>query len=398
VISILSALQIHEINTFKGFFDLKEQWNNLLEKTNDNLATLTWEHIYVSVKNLGAEKSLRIITITRGDKIIAIAPLRTARYKLGFLKYKVIEPLDYENATDYTGFIISEHKLECLRMFLTYLSRQKDWVYLNINDTPETSTLFQLIKSDSDFLPKFFIEKGDLCPYIAVPNSMEEFLNNLRLHHKKELGRCFRRLERDYGKVELKEYHELGTLEHAINLFFSLHQKRWESQGGKGAFNSQKIREIFLERAKLFAQNNWLGLYFLTVNDKPVAGNYALKYNKKVHSCSSGFDTDYYPYSVSNLLLTKIMEQCIQEGFTEYDFMKGSESYKFKWTSRYRSNFRIKLINKKYTSHLITLGERLKKQRWIWPNLLLSYCSLIVSIFLTASQFLAFDTIFLTGL
>ena len=66
-------------------------------------------------------------------------------------------------------------------------------------------------------------------------------------------------------------------------LFFDLHQKRWKSRGGIGAFSSDKIRAIFLDRAKLFAQKGWLGLYFLTVNDKPVAANYSLKYNKKLY-------------------------------------------------------------------------------------------------------------------
>jgi hypothetical protein len=134
---------------------------------------LTWEHIYVSIKNLGTEKSLRILLVTIDDKIIAIAPLRTARYKLSYLRYNVIEPLDYENATDYTGFIIAEQKLECLRMFLNYLSRQNDWAYFNINDVPETSTLINLITMNNNFLPKFLT-------HTLQPET----------HHRKELGRC----------------------------------------------------------------------------------------------------------------------------------------------------------------------------------------------------------------
>ena len=113
-----TKLEIHETNTLKDFLELKKYWNEILEKSKDNSAVLTWEHIYVSVKNLEKDQSLRILYITSGDRIVAIAPLRNSRYKLGVVGYNVIEPLDYGSATDYTGFILSEREPECLTNFL----------------------------------------------------------------------------------------------------------------------------------------------------------------------------------------------------------------------------------------------------------------------------------------
>jgi hypothetical protein len=353
-----TKLEIHEANTIEGFFKLKKCWNNLLEKSKDNSPVLTWEHTYVSVKNLKNNQSLRILYITSGSRIVAIAPLRNSRHKLWRVGYDVIEPLDYGSATDYTGFILSEREPECLQIFLTYLYYQNNWNFLSINDTPETSTFMRLLTQKKDWGFKFNFEKGEKCPYMTLPDSMNRFLNNLKPHHRKVLRWCLRSLERDHGKVELKEYHQIGSLEYTMGLFFDLHQKRWTSRGKTGAFSSDKIRTIFLDRAKLFAPKGWLGLYFLTVNDKSVAAYYSLKYNKKLYLCLTGFDPEYYKYSVSNLLLVKVVEECINQGFTEFDFMKGEELYKSRWTREFRYNFNVRLINRRLSAQIIALVEK----------------------------------------
>jgi hypothetical protein len=356
-----TKLEMHEVNTNQDFLELRDSWNEALKKSNDNSATLTWEHISVSVKNLQKNQKLKILYITSDDRIIAIAPLKSSHYNLRFVGYDAIEPLDYGVATDYTGFILSEREHECLQIFLTYLYYQNDWNFLSINDIPETSTFIRLVTQKNNWGFKFSIEKGEKCPYITLPDSIDKFLNNLKPHRRKVLRWCLRSLERDHRKVELKEYHEIGSLEHTMNLFFELHQKRWIPRGKPGAFSSDKMRTIFLDRARLFAPKDWLGLYFLTVNDKPVAASYSLKYNKKLHLCLTGFDPEYYKYSVSNLLLIKIVEECIKQGFTEFDFMKGDELYKSKWTKEYRYNFNVRLVNRRLSSQIIALSEKTRK-------------------------------------
>jgi hypothetical protein len=43
-------LEIHEVNTAKGFLGLRSCWNVLIARSKDNTPTLTWEHMAVSVK------------------------------------------------------------------------------------------------------------------------------------------------------------------------------------------------------------------------------------------------------------------------------------------------------------------------------------------------------------
>jgi len=359
------TLEIHEVNTVEQFSKLRNTWNEVLRRSMDDSPFLTWEHIAVSVSDLKKNQKLRILYITCSGKIIAIAPLRQSFHHAGGIKYSVVEPLDYDTATDYNGIILAENEIACLSLFLSYFYRHKDWDFLCINDVPETSSIANILIKNSNLFPKFKIDKGAACPYFKFPDSMDNFLKGLGRNYRKNFARRLRNLSKDHGNVELREYDEIFTLEQGMQIFFDLHQKRWVSLGQKGAFHSTEIRRIFLERAEFFAEKGWFGLYFLTADGKPIAAKYCLKYNNKIYGCLSGFDPSFSQYSVGKTLLMKVVERGIQQGFNEYDFMKGEEVYKFKLADGFRRNLKITFTNSKFSSQLLAIAISAEKTRKI---------------------------------
>lgn len=358
---------ITEINRINQFLELRHEWNKVLEKNRDKNIFLTWEYLSTYWKHFGKEKKLRILCIEDKNEIIAIAPLRQSRY--GFsspLGYEVIEPLGYRGlnpeGADYTGLILAEREAECLQLFLNHLVEHDDWDFIYMYDIPRTSMIPDLLPKVSKVIPKFELEKGVRCPYISLPNSIDIFLKGLSRKVRKELRRCMRNLEKDYHRVELKRYDELGSVEKAMKIQFKLNQKRWKSKNMPGTFKTQEVRDFYIDVAKLFADNGWLALYFLTVNDEPIAGLYCFEYNQKMYAAVSGFDPDYSRYSVGNLIFAKLIEKCIERKIEEFDFMKGDEPYKFGWTAKYRRNLGIKFVNKKFTSNLYDWGIKMMKR------------------------------------
>jgi CelD/BcsL family acetyltransferase involved in cellulose biosynthesis len=355
-------LKINEVTTKDKFNELRKDWNEVLERSKDDTVFLTWENVANSVKYLEKEKALRILYITAGDRIVAIAPLKKSRYTLsGSFGYDVIEPLAYRNS-DYTGLIIAEKESECLKLFLKFLYKQNDWNFIYFYDFPETSLVFNLLDSERCAFPKFEIGKGRICPYMSLPESISSLMPRWSGKFRKNLRRSLKRLEEDFGKVELKEYNELGSLKDGMQLFFTLHQKRWTLKGQPGVFNVQKIREMSLESAELLEEKGWLGLFFLMVNNIPIATQYCLQYKQKMHYGLGGFDPDYSSYSVGNLITLKVIEKCIEKKIREYDFMKGDELYKFDWSQEYRRNMNLTFVNEKLTSKLLRFGIRTAKR------------------------------------
>ena len=322
-----------------------------------------------SVNQLEKEDSLKILCATENKKIVGIAPFRITKKNFGILSYNLIEPLTNGN-TDYSGLLIPKQGDQLIREFLKHLYNQKNWDIITIPDLPQTSPTLEFLKQNSKNLPQFKVEKGIICPYITIPNSKEKLLSKLNPKFRKNLKRRLQNLEKEQGKVAIKHYYELGSLQQAMELFFSLHQKRWNLKGEPGGFGNQKSREITMQTIKFFAERDWLRLHFLTVNNRPVAVSVDLEYEGKMYGHLSGFDPVYSKYSVGNLLMLKILEQCVEKGLSEYDFMQGNEPYKFDWTNKVRQNMNVKFVNNKLSSLMINFVlQSYQTIRWVYKCL-----------------------------
>jgi CelD/BcsL family acetyltransferase involved in cellulose biosynthesis len=307
-----------------------------------------------SVNYLPDSSSLKILCATEDNELVGIAPFRITRKGLsGPFSYRVLEPLT-KGETDYTGIIVTQQENHCLREFLAYLFSQKDWDFMHLPDLPQASPSLALFQNSSD-IPKLQIEAGIICPFISIPKSKEEFLYSLNSKFQKKLKKSLKKLEAEQGKVELKQYQDIGSLEESMKVFFDLYQKRWGSKGDLGRFENKRAQNITNETAKYFAQKEWLKIYFLMVDNKPVSVELNLAYNGKMYCHLKGFDPDFSKYRVGSLLTMKVLEDCITNGFVEYDFMQGAEAYKFDWTSEVRRNITVRLVNKRTSSNLIDI-------------------------------------------
>lgn len=363
-------LRVTEIDEINELLELRDEWNDVLERSRDKHIFLTWEWQSTYWKYFGKERKLRVLCITDKNKIIAIAPLRESRYSFAnSFGYTVIEPLGYRggaaHGADYTGLILPEREAKCLKLFLSYLIEHDDWDFIYLYDIPGTSIIPELLPKVSEDIPAFELTEGVICPYISIPDSMDTFMKGLSKKFRSNLRRRMRNLEKDYQKVELKRYDEFGSVEEAVKIFIELHQKRLKSMGMPGEFATQKLRDFYLEVAERFASNGWLALHFLTANDEPIAADYSYQYKQKMYTALDGLDPDYSRYSPMHLLTFRLIEKCIEKGIKEYDLLKGDEPYKFDYTSKYRRTSSIRLVNNSFISCLYDWGIRIMKQAGI---------------------------------
>ncbi|MEM2507242.1 MAG: GNAT family N-acetyltransferase [Nitrososphaeria archaeon] len=359
-------LKVTEVDNINKIIELKNVWNKLLSYYKNNNPFLTFEYLATYWKHFGKDRKLKILCVKdEKNEIVAIAPLRLSNYTFaGLLTYKVIEPLSYMGA-DYTDFILPNQDEKCLRKIISYLYEKNDWDFIYLYDIPETSTLSNLLRTLNNRTDPFIFDtlRGTVCPYISLPNSMEAFTNRLNPNFRKNLKKRLKKLEKDFRKIELKSYRDFGTVEEAMNIFFKLHQKRWTTKDMPGVFSTTETKRFYVEVAKRFAEKGWLALYFLTVNDEPIAARYGFEYNNKMYFCLHGFNPDYSRYAPGHIMHLKVIENCIKKGIIECDFLKGGEPYKFYWTNTYRTNMGFRFVNKKkITSKIYDLGIKTAKK------------------------------------
>jgi CelD/BcsL family acetyltransferase involved in cellulose biosynthesis len=347
---VKGILKVKEYNDFEI---LKDEWNDFLNGSVENNVFSTWEWLSTWWRHFGEGKKLVILLIEEEKRVSAIAPFVFSKHN--FLGFGNLDKISFVGSpeSDYNSFVLKERNLKFLELFFDYLTEHFDWDYLELEDVPEDGPSMDLIRGlPLKTLYKNWEERqSSLCPYLPLPFSMDVLIGKLGRMMRYNLKRYSSKLEREH-RVELKEYDEFGSVKEAMQIFFNLHQKRWESSGELGAFNTQLFRDFHVDLATCFAKKGWLSLDFLTVDDKPVAAKYCFKYNQKAYVYLGGWDPDYSRYRVGTLSAMYEIEKCIQGGLREYDMMRGNEPYKRLWTTKARRNLELRFVRKGFSSRL----------------------------------------------
>lgn len=338
---IVKVEELHEFETLKG------RWGECLARSLDNSIFLTWEWLSTWWEHFKRGKELIILLVEDGGEILSIASFVCSEHNFhGFGHFKKIS-LAGSPESDYNSFVLCKNDSRLVQLSLDYLCENFDWDYLELSDISESSVSLELLCSESlkERFDHWKVRKGDLCPYVLLPSSMELFMRGLGKNMRRGLGKDSRRLEREH-RVELKSYTDVGSVDDAMQMFFQLHRKRWESKGLSGVLHEKPLRDFHVDIAKSFAHEGWLRLSFLTLDSQPVAAKYAFEYNQKVYNYLGGWDPDYSEYGISNLLKMYDIRDCIQKGVKEFDLMRGDEEYKRRWTREARRNFVVRFVRK----------------------------------------------------
>ena len=359
-------MKITRISSTEDFAALREEWDALLAVSPANTAFLTWEWAFSWWEAFhGPDTDLFVLVATDHEKTVGIAPLVQTRRRLGGLwSLRQIKFLGAERAAgDYLDFLIDSRVegRDVLQAMGEYLRQHgAEWDFLSLLEVPERSVhLPWLAETARDLGYRFSQDRLRVCPATALPPTWsalelslsKDFRRNLK-YKKRQL------LEKRGGVFRLADTKNLGA---ELDAFWTLHEKRWNSRGERGSFTDPDKREFYRRMAARYAQKDWLRLYFLAVRDTPIATLLALRYGGRIYGLQTGFDPAWSKLSVGHVLLACVLQQAIQEGCGEYDFLRGTETYKYDWRARDKHTLALRIVNGHIKARVLDALTRVKR-------------------------------------
>lgn len=362
-------LTIRQISTTEEFAAIKEDWNYLLNKSNAATIFLTWEWAFSWWEAFSnSDIHLYILLVMEDKKIIAIAPLFiTKRVFFKLLRINEINFLGTKVANgEYLDFIIDSNydNNKILTLIFNYLDKNtQHWDRFRLDDIPEKSPSLHCaatIAKDRKYW--FTIKEKSICPFVVLPESWNTMKSSLSKKMRKNLEYQHRRLQDRLG-VTFSPYNKT-TIETDVNSFFALHKKLWNSRGQSGSLTDQKKQKFYHAIAVRFSKKNWLKLWFLKAEDIPIAALFGFQYQKKFYYLQSGYDPLWSKYSIAQVNLACIFENLISEGCSEFDFLRGTEPYKYHWGAIDKKNVIFTFSRRNMKSTLFNSLSSLKTKLW----------------------------------
>ncbi len=199
-----TSLHIRIVTTDGAFEALEGIWNPLLVSSEANTIFLTWEWIHTWWQAYQGGKELCVLVAEEKDVVIGIAPLYRARvFSFGIRARRHLEFIGSTGTcSEYLDFIIKRGcEDDVLRAMLHHLGTMPDgsWDVLNLCAMKEEAGNLGRCKNffSTNNLP-FQTYESIVAPYIALPRTMDAYLDSLDGKRRYKFRHCHKRLVREH--------------------------------------------------------------------------------------------------------------------------------------------------------------------------------------------------------
>jgi CelD/BcsL family acetyltransferase involved in cellulose biosynthesis len=119
----------------------------------------------------------------------------------------------------------------------------------------------------------------------------------------------------------------------------------------KDTFLTPEREQFFLSVAEEFSRRAWLELFVLSFDQKEVAYLLSFLYNETLYLYNAAYDPDYSSLSPGIVAITYCLEDSISRGIKRFDFLRGDETYKYRFGAHDNHLYRltVNLLGEKKT-------------------------------------------------
>lgn len=342
------ALTLKIISTYDKFLDFRRQWDDLLARAGNECVFLTWEWVKNWLDVFGEGKQVHIVLAYSPDNVlVAMAPMMVRRVSRFGISLKRLEFLGsgHEVTPDHLGLVaLDAYKRRFEHEFFRYLTHAGGWDVALLRDMGEDAGFIERAADYLDGSYTWTLKANGVCPYIELPRTWEEYLATLSPNNRYNIGRKERAIAKK-NPAEFELWRDAGTLSQGMGALQELHRQRMSDKKREGASLEEDFWCFHQRIAHEFHEKGWLLLGVLRMNGRIIACQYAFNYKGRVSFYQSGIDRSFNKYSPGLLSTAHMIRESINAGAFEYDFLRGSEAYKFHWAKAQRRNTEIIIWN-----------------------------------------------------
>ena len=322
-----------------GLADLETEWRNLAAACPTATVFQTWEWNAAWWRHFGRlpGRLLRIVTFRGADGVlVGLAPLMTSFWyatplrRISFLGTGTSDYLDVLAAPGWEPTVAAA--------LYEYLEHTGGWQIADFQQLREGGLLRDRPPPEGGKLMSLDAP-GEACPYLALPLQWDMLLQSLGKKTRTNVGYYDRALHKVY-QVEIGPVTDEAALDEEMTRLFELHQRRWNQRWLPGVFGGRRVQAFHRDAARRLLGQGWLRLFSLKLDGLTQASLYCFAYGDRLCYYQGGFEPTLARLSLGTVLTARAIQTAIAEERQIFDFLRGDEPYKAKWTGAARVNAR----------------------------------------------------------
>ncbi|MBN1537193.1 MAG: GNAT family N-acetyltransferase [Anaerolineales bacterium] len=341
-------MQLSILRDTQPWQTMADEWNALLKDSASHVPFLRHEYLFSWWTNLGGGEwytgELYIIVGRDEDgQLVGIAPFFLTQTDD---KKSTLMLLGSHEISDYLDIIARPADLPAfIEAIFDHLDSPEApaWQILDIYNVFESSPSTPLLKQAASHkgweCSSFSREDMQHCPIVALPGDWDTYLADIDKKQRHEIRRKIRRAQESEVAVRWYIVQDEDLLDNGIEELFRL----MAQDDAKRAFLTEAMRQQMRAIIKIAFEHGWLQLAFLEVGGEKAAVYLNFDYDNRIWVYNSGIDTNFGAYSPGWVLVSYLLQWANEHGRQAFDFMRGSEDYKYRFGGVDRFIIRVKI-------------------------------------------------------
>jgi CelD/BcsL family acetyltransferase involved in cellulose biosynthesis len=170
------------------------------------------------------------------------------------------------------------------------------------------------------------------CPQMTLPTTWDDLLPMLSRNFRSQVRRNIKAIatSSDLKTRQLQSSEAKTFTENLIRL----NRHRMGNTGRVSSLEDENFRTFLIEAVQYMAEANIAWMDVIEDHDEIVAGSLNFVHGKSIYYYMGGFSENITKLGPGNALFAQVIQRGITNGYEQFDFLRGAESYKYRWGSK----------------------------------------------------------------
>jgi len=335
---------------------IKEAWQRLAATSPHKNVFRTFEWCWAWWIHIGSRDSahsLYVLTVEVLGQITAIAPLMLRTAERNGLSQRRLEFLGGGGWSDYHDILLGEDSQEDLGAIFYFLAREsKNWDLIRLEQVQQHSelerTLQDAVRVAGLHCRRFETER---CYFLPIECDFREWLKHRSASSRKTFQTKINRLRR-LERAGLK----ISVIENPQDFSdLAMRMAALEEQKTERGFTPVIGRSVrFFEAVfETLGPGRWIYVITAEHEDRLVAYQLGFRCGENLWDYAKAYDSAHSYFSLGTLMISRLLQYGFEGGFRQYDFLRGDEAYKRRWTEMFRNNVTFIISSSRLRSSLL---------------------------------------------
>ncbi len=324
----------------QDLLELGSEWVNLRRESSATSPFMTWAWVEAWLETVGVDVDLQVVTARDPDsgRLIGIAPFYVAEARHARVRQRELRMIGSGVAApDHLDLIVHhESSPDVAEAMWNAVNSSRRWHQINLDGIVVDGHLSRVSirrrDDEATAIP---------CPYLPLLGGWDVVESRFESRLRKNLARYGRALERDAEVTEWMVTDPMDlddTFDHLVRF----HQAIRTANGDRGVFADPDMLRFLRAAAGRLLQAGRLRLWRLDADGTAIAVIMCIRSGDSVAFYTTGYDPEWSKYGPGRRIMARAIRGAIDEGATEFDFLRGDEPYKHQWGTSVRFDLNIR--------------------------------------------------------